>query len=131
MWRGAGTGGAAADSAVGATAEAGTGGATARAVGQTRAVTASPAERPRYPRNRAVAVWILGIAGLVAYNWWLLVPLKPGLMTSPDELFSNLEITGQPYAALMQHCDLASGLLLVAAFAFPSAVAFLSAFNRR
>jgi hypothetical protein len=45
------------------------------------------------------------------------VPLKPGLMTSPDELFSNLEVTGQPYAAVMQHCDLASGLLLLAAFA--------------
>lgn len=53
--------------------------------------------------------------GLAAYNWWLLVPLRPGLMTSPDELFSNLEVTGQPYAAVMQHADLASGLLLVAA----------------
>lgn len=62
-------------------------------------------------------MWILGIAGLAAYNWWLLVPLKPGLMTSPDELFSNLEVTGQPYAAVMQHCDLASGMLLLAAFA--------------
>jgi hypothetical protein len=68
-------------------------------------------------RIRALAAWILGIAGLAAYNWWLLVPLKPGLMTSPDELFSNLEVTGQPYAAVMQHCDLASGLLLLAAFA--------------
>jgi hypothetical protein len=38
-------------------------------------------------------------------------------MTSPDELFSNLEVTGQPYAALMQHADLAAGLLLLAAFA--------------
>jgi len=60
---------------------------------------------------------MLGIAGLVAYNWWLLVPLRPGLMTSPDELFSNLEVTGQPYAALMQRADLAAGLLLLAAFA--------------
>jgi hypothetical protein len=69
------------------------------------------------PRSRAVGAWILGIAGLAAYNWWVLVPLKPGLMTSPDELFSNLEVTGQPYAAVMQHCDFASGLLLLAAFA--------------
>jgi hypothetical protein len=38
-------------------------------------------------------------------------------MTSPDELFSNLEVTGQPYAAVLQHADLASGLLLLAAFA--------------
>jgi Protein of unknown function (DUF998) len=66
---------------------------------------------------RRAAAWVLGLAGVVAYNWWLLVPLKPGLMTSPDELFSNLEVTGQPYATLMQHADVASGLLLLAAFA--------------
>ncbi len=71
----------------------------------------------RHAAGRAIAAWTLGIAGLAAYNWWLLVPLKPGLMTSPDELFSNLEVTGRPYAAAMQHCDLASGLLLLAAFA--------------
>jgi Protein of unknown function (DUF998) len=71
----------------------------------------------RYPRVRTAAAWMLGTAGVIAYNWWLLVALKPGLMTSPDELFSNLEVTGQPYAALMQHADLASGLLLLAAFA--------------
>jgi hypothetical protein len=65
---------------------------------------------------RRAAAWLLGLAGVVAYNWWLLVPLKPGLMTSPDELFSNLEVTGQPYATLMQHADVASGLLLLAAF---------------
>jgi Protein of unknown function (DUF998) len=44
------------------------------------------------------------------------VPLKPGLMRTPDEFFSNLEVTGQPYASLMQHCDVASGLLLLGAF---------------
>jgi hypothetical protein len=70
----------------------------------------------RHIRVRIALAWILGIAGVAAYNWWLLVPLKPGLMTSPDELFSNLEVTGQPYATAMQHADLASGLLLVAAF---------------
>ena len=61
--------------------------------------------------------WCFGIAGLAAYNWWLLVPFKPGLMTSPDELFSNLEVTGQPYATLMQRADLAAGVLLLLAFA--------------
>jgi len=95
----------------------------ARGVAETASKAASrvggprPAEWSRYARARAVAVAILGIAGLVGYNWWLLVLLKPGLMTSPDELFSNLEVTGQPYAALMQHADLAAGLLLLAAFA--------------
>jgi hypothetical protein len=72
---------------------------------------AAPLSRPR-----RIVGWTFAIAGLIAYNWWLLVPLKPGLMTSPNELFSNLEVSGQPYAAAMQHADLAAGLLLVAAF---------------
>ena len=57
---------------------------------------------PRFPTQlgplrtaRLAAVWIFGVAGLLAYNWWVLVPLKPGLMRSPSELFSNLEVTGQ------------------------------------
>jgi hypothetical protein len=68
-------------------------------------------------RARLTVTWIFAIAGMLAYNWWLLVPLKPGLMTSPSELFSNLEVTGQPYATVMQHLDLLSGLLLLVAFA--------------
>jgi Protein of unknown function (DUF998) len=67
-------------------------------------------------RWRGLAGWVLGVSGLLAYNWWVLVPLRPGLMSSPDELFSNLEVTGRPYAAVMQHLDLAAGVLLVAAF---------------
>ena len=70
----------------------------------------------RSPRIRAAVAWILGVAGLLAYNWWLLVPLKPALMRSPDELFSNLEVTGQPLATAMQNADLAAGLLLLGAF---------------
>ncbi len=57
----------------------------------------------------------------MAYNWWLLVPFRPGLMTSPNELFSNLEVSGRPFAAVMQHCDFASGILLLAAFGVASA----------
>lgn len=71
----------------------------------------------RLPGWRRTLGWLAGIAGLVAYNWWLLVPFKPGLMRSPDEFYSNLEVTGQPYAALMQHADVAAGVLLLAAFA--------------
>jgi hypothetical protein len=79
------------------------------------------AERPptwsgtSIPRGRSALAWTLGVAGLLVYNWWILVPLKPGLMTSPDELFSNLEVSGQPYAAVMQHADVISGVLLLAA----------------
>jgi len=65
---------------------------------------------------RRSLAWICGIAGLAAYNWWLLVPFKPGLLRSPDELFSNLEVTGEPYAVAMQRADLVAGLLLVTAF---------------
>lgn len=71
--------------------------------------------RTRYEARRAVA-WIFGIAGLLAYNWWVLVPFRPGLLHSPSELFSNLEVTGQPFATAMQHADLLSGLLLLGAF---------------
>jgi hypothetical protein len=42
-------------------------------------------------------------------------------MTSPNELFSNLEVSGRPFAAVMQHCDFASGVLLFAAFLVASA----------
>ncbi len=66
---------------------------------------------------RATIAWILAIGGLLAYNWWALVPFKPGLLRSPDEFFSNLEVTGQPYATMMQHLDVLSGLLILAAFA--------------
>jgi Protein of unknown function (DUF998) len=66
---------------------------------------------------RRTIAWVTGIGGLLAYNWWLLVPLKPGLLRSPDEFFSNLEVAGQPYATLMQHLDVLSGLLILAAFA--------------
>ena len=44
------------------------------------------------------------------------MPLRPHLLASPNELFSNLEVAGQPYAGWMQHADFASGLLLFAAF---------------
>jgi hypothetical protein len=69
------------------------------------------------PRSRRILAWTVAVAGLAAYNWWILVPFKPGLMTSPNELFSNLEVDGQPYASVMQHADLLSGILLFGAFA--------------
>lgn len=74
--------------------------------------------RTRPERRRAAhraVTWVFGIAGLLAYNWWVLVPFRPGLMRSPSELFSNLEVTGQPFATAMQHADLLSGLLLLGA----------------
>jgi hypothetical protein len=57
-----------------------------------------------------------GIAGILTYNWWVLVPLKHGLMRSPNELFSDLEATGQPFAGAMRSADFLSGALLLVAF---------------
>jgi len=65
---------------------------------------------------RLAVAWVFGIVGLLSYNWWVLVPLKPGLIRSPNELFSDLEVTGQPFATAMQHADLLSGLLVMGAF---------------
>ena len=67
-------------------------------------------------RYREVSAWTLGIISLLFYNWWVLVPFKPGLMTSFNELFSDLEIDGRPYSVAMQHADLASGVLLLIVF---------------
>lgn len=67
--------------------------------------------------TRRSLAWVCAIGGLAAYNWWVLVPFKHGLLRSPDELFSNLEVTGQPYAIAMQRADVVAGLALLAAFA--------------
>lgn len=66
---------------------------------------------------RPAVAWMAGATGLLAYNWWVLVPFRPGLLRSPDEFFSNLEVTGDPYATLMQHSDVLAGVLLLIAFA--------------
>ena len=70
----------------------------------------------RWLSARSVAAWIFGITGLLSYNWWVLLPLRPGLLRSPRELLSDLEVTGQPFAAAMQHVDTLASLLLMAAF---------------
>lgn len=71
----------------------------------------------RYSVARPVVAWIAGAGGLLAYNWWVLVPFKPGLLRSPDEFFSNLEVAGHPYATVMRQADMLAGLLLFIAFA--------------
>ena len=68
-------------------------------------------------RHGRPAVWTLGTAGLIAYNWWVLALLKPGLVRSPDEMFSNLEAIGQPYATAMRATDIAAAVAMLGAFA--------------
>lgn len=79
-------------------------------------VHAQPAAAPHRLLVRPAVAWAAGIAGLLTYNWWVLVLVRPGLMRSPSELFSNLEVSGQVYATAMQHADVVSGLLLLVAF---------------
>ncbi len=66
------------------------------------------------PWRRPVAVAV-GVVGIAIYNWWVPVAFDRHLMTSPDELFSDLEATGRPDATLLQHLDLAAGIVLLAA----------------
>jgi hypothetical protein len=64
---------------------------------------------------RLAAAKIVGVAGVLAYNWWVVVPFVPGLMPSVNGFFSDLEATGRPHADLMSDADLCAGLLLVTA----------------
>jgi hypothetical protein len=80
-----------------------------------------PEHAHRAPRTlRLRAAVVCGTAGIVGYNWWVLVALKPGLMRSPSELFSDLEVPGQPFAGAMRVADFVSGVLLFTAFLFLS-----------
>jgi hypothetical protein len=72
--------------------------------------------------TRRTLAWLCGIAGLLAYNWWVLVPFSHGLMRSPNELFSNFEVTGQPYSIAMQRADVTAGVLLSLAFLLAGSV---------
>ena len=77
--------------------------------------------RLRAPRSAehhsatVAAAKVLAVAGVAAYNWWVVVPFVPGLMPSVNGFFSDLEATGRPHAALMSDADLTAGILMVAA----------------
>ena len=73
------------------------------------------------PWRRPVGVAI-GVVGIALYNWWIPVAFDRHLMTSPDELFSDLEATGRPDATLLQHLDLAAGIVLLVALLLRGAV---------
>jgi hypothetical protein len=75
--------------------------------------TGSSARLPASWR-RPIAIGI-GTIGLALYNWWIPVALSGRLLSTPDELFSDLEASGRPDAALLQHLDLAAGLVLMVA----------------
>jgi len=75
-------------------------------------MTATPHQPAPWRRPAAIG---LGIVGVGLYNWWIPVAIQGRLLTSPDELFSDLEATGRPDASLLQHLDLSAGIVLLAA----------------
>lgn len=64
---------------------------------------------------RLAAAKALAVAGVLAYNWWIVVPFVPRLMPSVNGFFSDLEANGRPHAALMSDADLLAGVLMGAA----------------
>jgi hypothetical protein len=66
---------------------------------------------------RLSASEVVGIAGLALYNWWVVVPFVHGMLPSANGFFSDIEASGLPHASLLQHLDLLSGVLLLAALA--------------
>jgi hypothetical protein len=74
-----------------------------------------PSSVDEHATARLVAAKVVGVAGVLAYNWWVVVPFVPGLMPSVNGFFSDLEASGRPHASLMSDADLAAGLLLAAA----------------
>ena len=62
----------------------------------------------------AVAV-LLCVPAVIAYNWWVIVPFRHGLLTSVNSFFSDLEVKGARDAALFGKLDLLAGLLFLAA----------------
>lgn len=57
---------------------------------------------------------LAAVAGIAAYNWWVVVVLL-GWLPSPNELFSDLEVPGLAHAALFSGLDVAAGVLLLLA----------------
>jgi hypothetical protein len=72
-------------------------------------------ERPRLLTARLVLARLLGLVGIVLYNWWVYVIVGTNLLTSTNGFFSDLEATGRRDASLFQHCDLAAGFIMLVA----------------
>jgi hypothetical protein len=65
---------------------------------------------------------VVGVAGLLLYNWWVVVPFVHGMLPSDNGFFSDIEASGLPHATLLQHLDLLSGIMLVTALALRGSV---------
>jgi len=77
--------------------------------------TNGPAARSAERGLRRAVAPVLGAAGAIAYNWWIAVLFIPGLLTSANAFFSDLEASGLRDATLFQHLDIAAGICWLAA----------------
>ena len=60
---------------------------------------------------------VIGVVGLVLYNWWLGALVHGGIVSSPNALFSDLEASGGRYALVFSRLDIAAGVMLLVALA--------------
>lgn len=61
---------------------------------------------------------IMGLLGVAAYNWWLYVLVRPGQYpVSEHGMFSDLEARSVPHSVDLRAFDVASGVLLLLAYA--------------
>jgi len=56
---------------------------------------------------------LTGVAGLLLYNWWVVAAFNRRILPGPNELFSDLEASGQPYAHVLDRLDVAAGALIL------------------
>jgi hypothetical protein len=66
---------------------------------------------------RVLVAELLGLVGIVLYNWWVYVIVATNLLTSTNAFFSDLEATGRRDASLFEHFDLAAGIVMFVALA--------------
>jgi hypothetical protein len=82
----------------------------------------SPVVRGRSHEWRLGASEVVGVGGLLVYNWWVVVPFVHGMLPSDNGFFSDIEASGLPHSTLLQHLDLLSGIMLVTALALRGSV---------
>ena len=61
---------------------------------------------------RILVAQLVGLVGIVLYNWWVYVVVATNLLTSTNAFFSDFEASGRPDATLLQHFDLAAGIVV-------------------
>jgi hypothetical protein len=65
--------------------------------------------------QRQLLSQVAGSVGLALYNWWVVASFDRRMVPGPDELFSDLEATGQPYSRVLSRVDVAAGALILIA----------------